>query len=51
MPMVEKMSHAIAAAALLCAKLLPIVRHLGVLAVNANRGQIKADPDKIVRWE
>jgi hypothetical protein len=49
--MVEKMSHAIAAAALLCAKLLPIVRHLGALAVNANRGQFKPNPDKIVGWE
>ena len=48
MPMAEKMSHVIGAAASLCAKPLLIVRHLGALDVNANRGQIKADPDKIV---
>jgi hypothetical protein len=38
----EKMSHAIAVAALLCAKHLPTVRHLDALAVSANRGQLKA---------
>jgi hypothetical protein len=40
--MAEKMNHVIGATALLCAKLLPIVRHLDALAVSANRGQFKA---------
>jgi hypothetical protein len=49
--MAEKMSHVIGAAASLCAKLLPTAHRLGAHVVNANRGQIKADPDKIGRWE
>ena len=51
MPMAEKMSHVIGAAALLSAKLLRTAHRFGAHVVNANRGQIKADPDKIERWE
>jgi len=36
MHMAEKMSHVIAAAALLCAKLLRTDRHFGAHAVSAN---------------